>query len=366
MSLGCYEVGERTVYSKSLASHIASRTKQCPRWLFHNDVWDTFANIQKHTLGQVSLDALYRDRAQQIRDQHDYLILNYSGGPDSHNVLMSFLNNGIPLDEIYVQRSESVESKLYTPNTDIKGAENLLSEWDYSIKPKLDWVAKNHPNTKINIHDVYKNVTPSKFYNQDTFTTSGAFTGAFELVRQSSYSSSIAEQADKGKSVADIWGIDKPIIHFNSNQMYLSFTDTCVDVANRLQNKDHYSVELFYWSPKFPRLVFEQAYVILQFFKKSLSSNIHLRDFIDNCDKLNRGELLRRLYTKLLYTTWDYSFQAEKPMRVNDMGRSRDLYFIQSTDPWLASFKDQWQHHFDSWNVKQTYCETPWYKVGEL
>jgi hypothetical protein len=62
---------------------------------------------------------------------------------------MTFLNNNIKLDEICTHRSERVDSKLYTPNTSIKTADNLFSEWDYATKPTLDWIAKHHPEINI-------------------------------------------------------------------------------------------------------------------------------------------------------------------------------------------------------------------------
>src|SRR5262245_7733265 len=49
---------------------------------------------------EPSLADLYRARALRLRDQYDYLILMYSGGADATQVLMTFLNNGIHLDEV--------------------------------------------------------------------------------------------------------------------------------------------------------------------------------------------------------------------------------------------------------------------------
>ena len=48
----------------------------------------------------VPLSEYYRRRAQQIRDKYDYVVLLYSGGPDSNNILHAFVHNGIKIDEI--------------------------------------------------------------------------------------------------------------------------------------------------------------------------------------------------------------------------------------------------------------------------
>ena len=49
-----------------------------------------------------SLKELYVERCQQLRDKYDYLILSYSGGADSHEILYTFLENNIFIDEIQV------------------------------------------------------------------------------------------------------------------------------------------------------------------------------------------------------------------------------------------------------------------------
>ena len=38
---------------------------------------------------EETLDELYQIRAKELREKYDYIILMYSGGADSHNVLMS-------------------------------------------------------------------------------------------------------------------------------------------------------------------------------------------------------------------------------------------------------------------------------------
>ena len=44
-----------------------------------------------------TLDEMYKDRALQLRDEYDYLILSFSGGSDCNNILRSFIDNNINL-----------------------------------------------------------------------------------------------------------------------------------------------------------------------------------------------------------------------------------------------------------------------------
>ena len=100
----------------------------------------------------VPLTDLYRLRAQQLRDKYDYLILWFSGGADSTTILQSFIHNGIHLDEVIVSWPKTLTEGRYTPNLSTD-ATNMSSEWDFSIEPKLKWLAKNYPTIKITVLD---------------------------------------------------------------------------------------------------------------------------------------------------------------------------------------------------------------------
>lgn len=56
-----------------------------------------------------SMEELCYRRAQQLRDQYDYLILYYSGGADSKTILETFLKYNIPLDEVVVSRYVDID-----------------------------------------------------------------------------------------------------------------------------------------------------------------------------------------------------------------------------------------------------------------
>src|SRR5260221_13572359 len=67
---------------------------------FHDESYAQFDWAQEPL---VSLDTLYKMRAKQIRDENEYLILLYSGGADSHQILDTFLKHNIFIDEVRVQ-----------------------------------------------------------------------------------------------------------------------------------------------------------------------------------------------------------------------------------------------------------------------
>jgi len=376
-NLGYYTVNEKQYNSKSHALYDSALTGEKINWVFNHDIWQNFSDNRLSTLGIESLDSVYKRRAQQLRDNYDYLILNYSGGPDSHNVLMSFINNNIHLDEVYVKYSTSVDSKLYTPNKTVTGAENLFSEWDFCIKPTLEWLAKEHPKIKIIVDDVFKNDPESKL-NDDTFFNTGHFLGAFEIIRQRTFSDSLIVQADHNKKVCEIYGIDKPCVFSEDNQFYLFFIDNASNVVAK-DTKQRLSMnnvtELFYWTPDMPELVFEQSYKLLEYFKKfpNLRPLHDIKIFKRNDS--DRIEKIRRLTIPLIYNTWDHTkFQVNKPTAISDAGRSRDLYLLNR--PEFQDYIKKWRGLYNEWRSSisnMAFSETQLecffskrYKVGEL
>ena len=67
-----------------------------PHWDFNESV---FSSYDWTVEPNESIADLYRQRAQQLRDKYDYIVLMFSGGADSTTVLRSFLDNDIKLDE---------------------------------------------------------------------------------------------------------------------------------------------------------------------------------------------------------------------------------------------------------------------------
>ena len=97
---GHWIVGEQKFINKYEALLFATRKNLPVHYKFFNEVWEKFDRSQ---LGKFSLQEVYKQRAQQLRDQYDYLILYFSGGADSYNVLRSFIDNNIKLDEVCVK-----------------------------------------------------------------------------------------------------------------------------------------------------------------------------------------------------------------------------------------------------------------------
>jgi hypothetical protein len=95
---GYYRVGKKFFYKKYGAAIESDNTMQPISWDFHRSAFECVINNPNINLNLLDL---YKERAQQLRDSYDYLILAYSGGSDSDNMLKTFLYNNIKIDEIW-------------------------------------------------------------------------------------------------------------------------------------------------------------------------------------------------------------------------------------------------------------------------
>lgn len=353
---GYYKVGAEICFSSMQAHLLASKNKTGIVWIYHDEL---FSKIDRALLGKISLDELYRQRAQQLRDTYDYLILNYSGGADSHNVLMSFLNNNIKIDQISVRFPFSaIFKKLHNPNMHIRHASNRNSEWDFTIKPFLDNLAFTHPDIRIELIDWLDKSVLEKL-EEDSFLSDprgGYFLGSMLRSANFAIDKGEREMLDKGKRVANMWGIDKPRLMCTGTEtgdrVFMALKDKPMVISSpNISNPN--GTEYFYWTPDFPLLAWEMSYKAFQFF----NANRHLREIIIKYKNEKHGFGLKKwqrfcdVINTVLYTTWDLNkFQCEKPGFGSAELKSRpgDLIIEQISD--LQPYKKKWEHLWNSYD----------------
>jgi hypothetical protein len=318
---GLWEAGDKSFDNKYQALVHASNTKQIVRFWYHDDVLEKF---DRSLLGRVSLKTLYRERAQQLRDKYDYLILYYSGGADSHNVLKSFIDNDIHLDEVCVKWPEQLmNGKFYETNSFNTSAENYWSEWDYCVKPILEWLKDNRPKIKIHIKDFIGD--PSSCaqlldYSFETIANHGFKAG---ILLHSQVSDSEIEMLNKGKTVGNIYGIDKPILSVVNRDttpiLKMFFSDEALRTVVTSSNNPT-GAEVFYWTPDLPLLAFEQAYQLYNYYKINKKHQQFLL-YAGHPSVALAGQAQQDIAKNIIYDTWDNRFQVMKDTNNSKLGR---------------------------------------------
>jgi len=319
---GCYICGGITFLSKFKALEYANQINSgVVRFYYHDHIWDSF---DKRLLGKIPLTTLYKERAQQLRDKYDHLVLHYSGGADSNNILHTFLVNNIKLDEVSVRWAKPLrDGKFYTANKNDLSATNAVSEWDFAIKPTLDKLKSTHPEIKITIVDFTDKIN-DKLIKTDNIENRiielNMYRGAFASLvqRLSPKTEQESTSTIKNKSIGHIFGIDKPIVNIDSNGYNMCFQDAMLENVLMPETVLQESVELFYWSPDFPLLPMEQAYQMALTFKNdAVAKDALFEDWADRDDITIRKKIHneQQVQKYVLYKdSWNFStFQAGKP-----------------------------------------------------
>jgi hypothetical protein len=294
--LGYYTVGDKNFYYKQSAFLESSRIKQPATWDFAHDV---FAAAAAKPRAHLPLKTWYKLRAQQLRDQSDYVVLAYSGGADSDAILKAFIDNNIKLDEVWTDQPFAfTEKSSYVPNRSIESS-NIISEWFYVIKPELDKLSKTNPETKIHCSDSFTDFGDKKFelQNQLSFGTSYQSVCRYPYIDRY-----MQELKNKHPRATLIIGIDKLLPVINKKQIGFGFFDTATFF------KEDY-VDYFFWSPSMPELVVEQAHHVWDYLRNNLRPII-IRDHAVSQtyeNGANRAINMDRVIKQLIYPDWDFA-----------------------------------------------------------
>lgn len=322
---GYYTVGPTfKTYSKLQAIEEMQRTGIHLEWHFNRPQYEAYDWTKEPTEG---LDELYRQRAQQIRDNYDYIVVWYSGGPDSWCVLDSFLKNNIRVDEIgHCHSLEADGTKHSVFNEEIF----------YTAIPNTQKILESHPNIKHRVIDLSEII--SKIYLRsdvkfDYIYNIKGIVSANSLARSyiREYVDDYRHLMDSGKRVCFIWGAEKPRIKLVNNKYHATFLDVFSETNLRLQylGKQGYYDEWFFWSPDTAKIVAKQSHVLLKILNQEYNSAwlIGRAWGPHSPQSRNTGKFLRNdIYHTLIYPDWDpTTLVAPKPQ--NLLLSERDNWF---------------------------------------
>jgi hypothetical protein len=324
---GVYYVGNKSFYYKFNALRYASETKQEIRWDFNHSI---FAEAAKKPRPNVPLETLYRSRAQQLRDQYDYVILAFSGGSDSDTALRAFTNNNIKLDEVwYDQPFEFISRSNYVLNTSTD-SNNMVSEWFLVIKPELEKLQVSNPEIKIHCSDSCMIFDENKHEIAAELTTGLAWHGISRWHYIDQYINTLRS---KHKRICLIIGVDKfmPLLDHKSYGFVFNDGPTF--------NKRDYT-EYFFWTPDMPEILTEQAHNVWDYLQHNLRHIVTRKmNFLNDALAWTiRSKSMDQLIKMRTYPTWDLTkHQVDKQTVLfnNQFGQFVDQYrnerFFQAT-----------------------------------
>jgi len=323
---GYYAVGSESYASKMLALIAGTEKGIHPEWQFNQPVFDL---VDWNHDPAESLVELYRQRAREIREKHDYVVLMFSGGIDSTTVLESFLDQDLKIDEIVTTWSVQA-AEAYHGNITDRSPSNCIAEWVYCTKPALEKIHKQYPEIKITILDSTSDIC-NNIYQEEDFFQFDHFHNLPGMNRWSSVVQKIREIGHEHPNHCILLGLDKPHFRVHDKNLYFYFIDTNVF----LKSSSGINIEYFFWSPRAIKILQKQCHSVLRHF----NNNPHLIPMLDH-----RNDDLLAVINYCIYPTYDPNrFQANKQKYV--------IYNDQQAWAWkLSQYQDG--SYVDRWSAE--------------
>lgn len=308
--LGYYMVGNKKFFAKPQALVEATTSGHFPEWHFNRPV---FENITWDQEPETDLRMLYRLRAQQLREKYDWIRVEASGGGDSTTAIFSFLLNGIHLDEVVFRYPKTGEKNMSNDPFNTK-CENTLSEWEFAARPLLNWIAQHHPAVKCTVHDYSENMLAGSTDETWVFNTKDYFQPGHAFKHDNIGMIDHRKDADAGKRICVLYGIDKPKMCIRDGKWYVYFMDLQANHSNSVVYEyTNITNEYFYWTPDLPEIVHKQAHLIKNWFM--LPQNKFLQYLVQwpNYSIAHRTAY-EQMVKPLIYPDYDpATFQVAKP-----------------------------------------------------
>lgn len=331
-TLGYYTCDGLEFESKIQACFHSLKVQKQVDWVFNDIEFSLHDWTNEPT---ESLDQLYDQRSKFLREKYDYLILSYSGGADSHNILMSFIRQGLHIDEILINTMEQGWQPYTTLDARNKSSLNSGAEHYLQTIPRLKEVEKYIPRTKITICDLTQHVYDSllsvgdaSWVLQKREALNPIGITRFNYI----YFDEVRKRFDREKKIGIILGVEKPKSLIEDGKFYVRFNDrsaNMVTIIDHIKDYDNSAIEYFYWSPDCVPLLIKQGHVI----RRWLMINKNYQQYWDS--RIVSYATVRfwheRLLRKVVYpSTWDDSwFQVNKATK--DWFSEFDNWFIEGS-----------------------------------
>lgn len=340
--LGYYIMDGKTYTNKYQA--LENMTEHSRLNYYFND--DAFGQCDFTQEPAENMYELYRQRAQQLRDKYEYLVLYFSGGIDSTTVLRTFIDNNIPLDGIVMYGTWEVKRG---PN---KSALNLgpghldTAEQDRAGIPYLQELQRRH-NNKLNIHFLDTTKYYSEFQDPDWVYACNTYLGPRIFMHNFYWNDPWMQQWMYKGNTAFIRAIDKPRVVLDEGWWKMGFLDVqCIDsTPSGIYNKheDHAINEYFFWTPDFPKLMVKQCHEIVKYFENQLPESVF--HHVTTKTAGFNGGLYYRYVDPVIYGR----YCGQKP------GEDKAYFSLEKSISPVLMQKDKWFYHSTKNDLEREY-----------
>jgi hypothetical protein len=340
---GFYRCNDIEFNSKIDVLLYSKTVNQPVEWIFHKNTYDQYP---WHIEPETDLDELYNRRARELREKYDYIIVSYSGDADSHNVVESFLRQGLHIDEIIVTHLDSYVRDMTILDTRVCDGWNINAEYQLQVLPRLGDISAKYPAIKITDVNVELMVLDSfkRFVDPDWWIYHSDDLSMGQMSRYLFfYPTERSKLFGPDQNIGFISGLHKPRVMINNQGLVcLQFLD---HVANDILFADNLpqiiTPEMFYWQPDCADIVCKQAHIIKHWLEQNFEQQHLWREPDYKTTRCTHDPLINRL----IYNTWNDSwFQANKS--INIWHTEYDTWI--KINPEFSQEVYQWQKSLDT------------------
>ena len=278
---------------------------------------DEFSKVNWKEEPKETLKQLYKERAQYIRDNYDYVVLCYSGGIDSTNMLESFYYNNIHIDEIVSVGSFSQDESNeidYNHNKEIY--ENVMPTLNSLYLP-------NTKKTFIDYTEYFRNLNNFSLYQQyggEYYRYIGVYPSVTYL-----FWYDIGKFLNPYGKTAILLAIEKPYVSYEeeTQRFYTYFDDASLYNYCQYNFNNTFRIN-FYTDPSAEKLMRKQLHIIKNY-------------FIEN-SVLNNKNISSNIFDKYIERIKPLIYDVNNPLKYI-AGKSSN-HFLSCRDTYLANRKN--------------------------
>ena len=294
---GYWTVGDKFFFNK-IEAHIESQRSNKHIEFYFGD--NELATVDWTQEPEVDIYELYRQRALQLRESYDHIVLLYSGGSDSTAVLKTFLENNIKLDEVIttgvlnnkVGEKDTTNAELYYQGMSLVGGAELR-------------------NTKFRFYNLWDNFKElDKNLPEDWFIERGDTRLCIDNPLKEYMwhrERSMTQQVHKGKKVCYIMGFEKPRVFIKDGWFQFGFLDLLLKANQYTSNYNAKTfngiyTEFFFTAIAFPDIMRKQVHMVADYYLKNFPTTI--QDKLTHSENFKTGEYYHHINDLLYGKYW--------------------------------------------------------------
>lgn len=278
-NLPTWRVGKKTFTNKLGAVLAGKRNKE----KIHFDLYDNvFLDYDWAYNDPETFESILARRCKQLRQTYSYIRLFYSGGHDSHTMLLSFLQSNIHIDEIVINVYSYWQNKNNEHIDEYTREHPLNREQFKAAIPFVKKIASSIPKTKVTIETLTGDyLTSNENFSHTIQQNSMDVTVDKMLHRKMLFGE------DKIQGAVNLLGAEKPRLKRIDSRYYWYYLDSHINGVSTYGTQS----EMFYITPDMPELHRKQCHMMLRWVKQNHPTAADI-DFLNNIkDDVERQSL---------------------------------------------------------------------------